>query len=164
MGPELMNCCKPEQMDTKEHGNMMKRIQTQEDGKVPAKVTIWRIEGQRKRTTRKEYQRLVNKFEMEGFKAEKGLWNFAKEKILRGRGELPKEKGDAVREYKTMHEENFFSSWLREFMRGKEERAAKASEKNEKESGEKRKREEEKEENQTERVKRRRDRLSSVEA
>ena len=32
--------------------------------------------------------------------AQKGLWNLAKEKILRERGELPKEEGDAVREYK----------------------------------------------------------------
>ena len=74
MGPELMNCCKPEQMDTKEHGNMMKRIQTQEDGKVPAKeATNWRIEGQKKKNTRKEYQRLVNKFEMEGLQGGKRL-------------------------------------------------------------------------------------------
>ena len=35
------------------------------------------------------------------------------------RGELPKEKGDAVREYKAMHEENFLSSWLREDWREK---------------------------------------------
>ena len=36
-----------------------------------------------------------------------------------------------------MHEDNFWSSWLREDERGKEERMAKA-EKNEEESGEKR--------------------------
>ena len=64
---------------------------------------------------------------------------------------MPKEEGDAVREYNAMHEENFLSSWLREDV----ERVAKASEKNEEESGEKRKREEEKEENQTVTVKRR---------
>ena len=40
----------------------------------------WRIEGQKRRITRKEYQSLVTKFEMEGFKAHKGLWNLAKEK------------------------------------------------------------------------------------
>ena len=66
---------------------------------------------------------------------------------------MPNEEGDAVREYKAMHEENFLSRWLRENVRGKEERAAKASEKNEEERGEKRKREEDKEENQTRRVK-----------
>ena len=86
-------------MGTTEHGRMNKRIQTLEDGRVPAKeAKDWRIEGQRKRITRKEYQRLVNKFEMDGFMAQKGLWNLAKEKILKERGELPKEEGDAVRE------------------------------------------------------------------
>ena len=55
-----------------------------------------------------------------------------------------------------------FSSWLREDVRGKKEKAAKAGE-NEEERGEKRSREEEKEENQTERVKRS-DGLFSVEA
>ena len=28
MGPKLMSCCRPEQMDTKEFGKMVKRIQT----------------------------------------------------------------------------------------------------------------------------------------
>ena len=46
--------------------------------------------------------------------AQKGLWNLAREKILRERGALPKEEGDAVREYMAMHEENVLSSWLRE--------------------------------------------------
>ena len=32
-----MNCCRPEQVDPKEHGNMLKRIQILEDGRVPAK-------------------------------------------------------------------------------------------------------------------------------
>ena len=32
-----MNCCKLEQMGTKEHGKMLKRIQTPEDGRIPAK-------------------------------------------------------------------------------------------------------------------------------
>ena len=35
------------------------------------------------------------------------------QKILRERGAPPKEKGDGVREYEAMHEENFLSSWLR---------------------------------------------------
>ena len=87
--------------------------------------------------------------------AQKGLWNLAREKKLKERGELPKEEGDAVREYKAMHEEIFLSSWLREDAREKEERTAKASEENEEERSEKRKREEEKEENKTERIKRR---------
>ena len=33
MGPKLMNCCKPEQMGTKEYDKMLKRIQVLEDGR-----------------------------------------------------------------------------------------------------------------------------------
>ena len=76
------------------------------------------------------------------FDGAKGLWNLAKEKIMKERGELPNEEGDAVREHKAMHEENFWSNSIREDERGKEERKAK-TEKNEEEQGEKRTREEE---------------------
>ena len=58
----------------------------------------------------------------------------AKEEIMKERGELLNEEGDAVRKYKAMHEENFWSSWLREDERGKEERMAKA-ERHEEENG-----------------------------
>ena len=44
------------------------------------------------------------------------------------------EEGDAVREYKAVLEENFWSNWLREDERGEEERTAKA-EKNEEGKG-----------------------------
>ena len=72
MEPKLMNCCKPERMGTKEFGTMLKRTQTLEGGRVPAKeASNWRIEGQKRKITRKKYQRLVNKFEMEGFMAQK---------------------------------------------------------------------------------------------
>ena len=37
MGPTLMNCCRSEQVNTKEHGKVLKRIQILEDGRVPAK-------------------------------------------------------------------------------------------------------------------------------
>ena len=47
-----MNWCRPEQMGTKEFGKLMIRIQILEEGRVPAKQT-------------KEYQWLLNKFEME---------------------------------------------------------------------------------------------------
>ena len=101
MRPELMNCCRPEQVSTKEHGKMLKRIQILEDGRVPAReAKKSKVEGQKRRITRKECQRLLNKFEMEGFMAEKGLWNLAKNKALQDRGALPREEGDAVREYK----------------------------------------------------------------
>ena len=68
---------------------------------------------------------------------------------MKERGELPNEEGDAVREYRAMHEENFWSSWPREDERGKKEKT---------------KREEEKEEKETVTVKRRCEGCVSVEA
>ena len=60
------------------------------------------------------------------FNGAKGLWNVAKEKIMKERGELPNEEGDAVRECGAGHEENFWSNWQREDERGKEEKMTKA--------------------------------------
>ena len=50
------------------------------------------------------------------------LWNVARERMLRDRGALPEEEGDIEREYKTMHEEHFLSSWPREDVEGIQER------------------------------------------
>ena len=73
----------------------------------PAKeARSWRIEGQKGRLTRKEYKRLLKKFEMEGFMAQKGLWNLVGKKVLQDRGALPEEEGDVIREYKAMHVKN----------------------------------------------------------
>ena len=114
---QKVNCCKAEQMGTKEIGKMMNRIQTLEEGRVPAKeAKNWTIEGEKKIITRKEYERLLYNFEMGGLMAQQGLWNLAKEKIMNERGELPNEVGDAVREYRAMHEENFWSK-MREVKR-----------------------------------------------
>ena len=56
-----MDGCKPEQVGTKEHGKMLKRIQILEDGRVPAKeAKSWKIEGKKRRITSKEYRRLLN--------------------------------------------------------------------------------------------------------
>ena len=113
-------------MDTNEFGKMMKRIQILDEGRVPAKeAKSWRIEGEKK-NTRKEYKRLLNKFEMEGLMAQKGLWNLAKEKTKKESGELPNEEGDVVRECNAMHEEDFWRSWLRGDEKSKEEREAEA--------------------------------------
>ena len=72
MGPKQVNCCKPEQMGAKAFGKMRKRLQTLEEGRVPANEAKNRIiEGEKKRITRKEYQRLLNNFEMEGLIAQK---------------------------------------------------------------------------------------------
>ena len=83
MGPKLINCCMPEPMDTKEFGNMVKRLQTLEERRVPAKeAKYWRVEGEKNRITRKECRRLLNNFEMEGLMAKKkasGIWRRRKE-------------------------------------------------------------------------------------
>ena len=62
-----MNCCKPEKVGTKEYCKMLRMVRVlEEDGRVPPKESRnWRIEGQKRRVTRKEHQRLLNKFEME---------------------------------------------------------------------------------------------------
>ena len=61
MRQKLLNCCRPEQVSTKEYGKMLKRIQILEDGRVPAKeAKDWKIEGKKMRITRKEYKRLIN--------------------------------------------------------------------------------------------------------
>ena len=62
---------------------------------------------------------------MEGFYGARHV-ELGKRKIMKERGELPNEVGDAVREYKAMHEENFWSSWPREEERGKDEKTARA--------------------------------------
>ena len=77
-----------------------KRIQVLADGRVPDKeAKNWRIEGQKRRITRKEYRRLLNKFQMEGFMAQKGLWNLARKSVLQDRGALPEEEGDVIGEF-----------------------------------------------------------------
>ena len=49
MGQKLMNCCKSEQVGTKEYGKMLKRIQVLEDGRIFAKeAKNWKIEGHKK--------------------------------------------------------------------------------------------------------------------
>ena len=72
------------------------------------------------------------KFEVDEFcDTEKVLWNFTKENV--------------VREYKTMHDENFLSSSSRKDERRNEESQMKVSEKHLEGRDEHRKREEEKE-------------------
>ena len=56
-------------MGTKECGKMLNRIQI-----LPAKeAKNCRIEGEKRRITRKEHQRLSNKFEVEGFMVPKRI-------------------------------------------------------------------------------------------
>ena len=50
----------------------------------------------------KSIRGFLSKFDMEGFIAQKGLRNLARENALQDRGALPKEDGDVVREYKAL--------------------------------------------------------------
>ena len=50
--------------------------------------------------------------------SQKGLWCIAKKRMLEGRGVVPQEDGNQLREEKAMHEENFLSSWLWEDVEG----------------------------------------------
>ena len=44
-----MNCCRSEQVGTKEYGKMLKRIRILEDTRAPAKeARNWKIEGRQK--------------------------------------------------------------------------------------------------------------------
>ena len=93
-----MNCCKPEQVGTNEYGKMLKRIQVLEDSRIPAReARNWKIEGQKRRITRKGYKRLWNESETRGFMAQKGLWNLdtaAPPKCKRRLGKQHHQKGD----------------------------------------------------------------------
>ena len=69
--------CRREQMGTKEFVKMLKRIQTLEEGRVPAKeADNGRIEGEKKRITRKEYQRVLSslRWKVSGTKKVCRIW------------------------------------------------------------------------------------------
>ena len=82
-----------------------------------------KLNGSKRRVTRKERKRLREEFEVGGFMSRKGLWNIAKKKkrMLEDRGALPREDGDLLAECHAIHEANFLSSWLRGDVEGKEE-------------------------------------------
>ena len=74
---------------------MLLRIQILEDGRILAKeARNWKIEGLNRRITRKESRSFWNELEKEAFMAQKGLWNVARQRMLRDRGALPNEEGD----------------------------------------------------------------------
>ena len=58
---------------------------------------VGKLKDKKRKIARKEHQRLSNKFEMEGFVAQKGLWNLARNTALQDRGALPQEEGDTIR-------------------------------------------------------------------
>ena len=139
MGPKLMKCCKPEQVGTKEHGNMLKRIQ-KKAASLPRKQEIDRLKD------RKEGS--------QGKNTEKGLWKVARENMLQDRGALPEEEGDFVRQCKATLEEKFLSIW-REDVEDKVERRRKVNRETREKVSRRGKREEEKGEDETVAVERR---------
>ena len=90
MGPKLMNCCKPEQMGTKERGNIIQNSRRRQCASQGCK----RLEDRRikEKITRKEYERLVNKFEMERFNGSNRLVE-----VGRGENHDGKRRGDQCR-------------------------------------------------------------------
>ena len=55
MGLTLMNCCNLEQVGTKEHGKMLRQVL--EEDRFPAnEATNWRLEGQKRRTIKKDIE------------------------------------------------------------------------------------------------------------
>ena len=147
MGPKLLNCCKPEQVGTKEYGKMIKRILVFEDGRVPPEeARNWEIQGQRRRITKKGVSEACELVcEVVGFMAQQGLWNFVGEKMLRDRGALLMEEGDVIGEYKATHEEHFLSSLLREERKDKEENILETDKETDEETSKTRTSEEERE-------------------
>ena len=58
--PELVDHCRPEKKDTKEHWKMLKRILKFEKGEVPDRnARGWKVEGEMRRATRKECKWLM---------------------------------------------------------------------------------------------------------
>ena len=97
--------CRLEQVSTKEHGKMLNEFRfSKTAGFLRRGQNIGKLKGKKRRITRKEYQRLLNVFEMEGFMAQKELWNLARDKASQDRGALPREEGDPIREFQAMHE------------------------------------------------------------
>ena len=95
LGPKLMSRCRPEKMDTRGYGKMLKRIVKLEEGRVPDRnAKGWNIEGENTRFTRKECERLREEFDIRGFMAQKGWWNIATKRMLDDRGALPEEAED----------------------------------------------------------------------
>ena len=73
-GPKLINRCKP--------GDVVhERILMLEQERVPAKSARgWKIAGQTRRVTKKEYKRLREEFDVGGFMAHKGAMECCQER------------------------------------------------------------------------------------
>ena len=114
MGPTLMNCCRPKQVGTKEHGKMLERIQILERAfvKVRNGMVSWR-------------------------EKDRGISHETKpcktEVPCRGKEATPLES------YETVNEESYWNSWLREDEKGKTKREMEVHEEVREDVGKKRK-------------------------
>ena len=81
MGPKIDELLQAKQVSTKEHGKVLKRILILEDGRVPAKeARNWKIEGQNRSITRKEYRRFWNEFEIWRFSWHRKVYGISHER------------------------------------------------------------------------------------
>ena len=92
MGPKQMNCCKPEQMGTKDFGKMLKRIQVLEDG---GEAHNWKIEGQRRKKYEKRVSEASEQDWNERFFGAKRILAPCQRKVMREREE-EKEENETV--------------------------------------------------------------------
>ena len=116
-----MNCCKPEQVGTKEYGKKLKRIQILEDGRsLPKRQETGRLKDERTELMKRNTEdcRMSLGWEDSWNKKVSGI---SQERNAAGRRCTALEEGDIVREYETMHKENFLGSWLMEDGKEKEE-------------------------------------------
>ena len=64
-----------------------------------------RLKDQKEELRGKGIRGFFNKLEIEGFMAQKGLWNLGREKVVQDRGALFKGEVDVIGEFSATHEE-----------------------------------------------------------
>ena len=98
MGPQLLNCCRPENGHQRIWQNDEKNPDLSQKEESLSRGKELENRGRKEKSHEKGIQEAVKKIEMEGLMAQEGLWSLAKDKIMKERGELPNEEGDVVKE------------------------------------------------------------------
>ena len=112
MGPKLMNCCKPWQMDIKNtEGCSNDSRSWKVAGSLPRRQGSGRLKDKREGLQEKSIEDCGMSSRREDSWVRKGYGMLPRKNV--GRQRCPKKDGDPLREYKAMHEENFLSSWLK---------------------------------------------------
>ena len=93
-----MNRRKPDKIDTKEYGKMLRRILSFCPS-IFRPLAFWActLPSSRMRVTKKECKRLREELEVGDLMAQKRLWHLANRRMLDDRGAVPKEEGDLMR-------------------------------------------------------------------